>query len=444
HKYYEIQILLARTYWTLGRVYQAQKVLNSLAKNLKNQHPLDEIFWLRGRMAEEQGQFESAASWFKKGLQEIREKKGESLERLKWYLAWNLRKLRRFEEANQFLEELRAISESDFSRSRYTYWLAVNLRDLERIDDSHSTLKTLIEEDPIGYYGLLAHRETQTLVAIPGLKGLEKDSRSTPTHRSLKRVLDRPYIEWLISVGEKEIASLYLDQVADNYRKSNAQDELGWAGLFRFYARSGVFLSLYKQMGLLDPNHRTALLNHYPDLIFPTPYLEEVASAANHFGVSAELIYSIMRQESAFDPLARSTADAFGLMQLLPEVAHRTAQRSLIKFEKAEDLYEPQVNIPLGSAFLRELWDKFNGQFVLTVASYNASEEAIYGWLRTRFRGNTLEFIEDIPYEETRSYIRLVMRNLVFYSLMSAGGNSIPFPEWTLSLSAPSSLSASP
>ncbi|MBK7843224.1 MAG: hypothetical protein IPJ71_05935 [Bdellovibrionales bacterium] len=65
--------------------------------------------------------------------------------------------------------------------------------------------------------------------------------------------------------------------------------------------------------------------------------------------------------------------------------------------------------------------------------------KAINNWVRTRFRGDILEFIEDIPYEETRSYVRLVLRNLVFYSLINSGGKAISFPEWTLALSTPSS-----
>lgn len=443
HQYHNTQLTVARTYWTLGQPTPAQNILKNLAKKIRGQHPLDEIFWLRGRMAEERGHYDEATQWFQKGISELKSSQKESLERLQWYLAWNLRKIHRSQEAQNLLLTLRDHSDNDFARSRYTFWLAITYKDQGKSEDTLKTLQLLVQEDPLGYYGLLAHRELQIPVSIAHLSSpAKKNSPNTADFSLPEQVLEPAFIEWLISVGEKKVANLYLDQVSANYRKRQDQQELGWVQLFHYYARSGIYLSLYNQMSMLEPSLRTSVLNDFPDLVFPTPYEEFVSSAANRYGVSSELIYSIMRQESAFDPGARSPADAFGLMQLLPEVAQRTAKQINFDFKTAEDLYEPHINIPLGSAFLRELWDKFNGQFILTVASYNASEEAIFGWLRTRFRGDTLEFIEDIPYEETRSYVRLVMRNLVYYSLMSSGGKAIPFPEWTLALSAPSSLGA--
>jgi soluble lytic murein transglycosylase len=124
--------------------------------------------------------------------------------------------------------------------------------------------------------------------------------------------------------------------------------------------------------------------------------------------------------------------DAFGLMQLLPEVAERAAEEHGIPMSKAEDLYEPHINIPLGAAHLRKLWDRYRGEFVLAVASYNASERAIMNWLKTRYRGDALEFIEDIPYDETREYVKLVMRNMITYQMMNAQEKAPEFPEWAL------------
>lgn len=440
HQYHESEILLARTHWTLGQASTAQKVLVKLAKTLKGKHGLSEIYWLRGRMAEEKGQYKEAVEWFDKGLAEMNGKQNGGLaEKIQWYRAWNLRKLRKYEETKSAMESLKSQTDNEFSRSRYSFWLAMTHKNLGLEDAARMELEWLTKEDPIGYYGLLAHRELNRPVTVEGMSqkagSAPKEPTIAPNYHGL---VDRPYIEWLIAVGENSIANNYLDQISEAYRKREGQDEATWVGLFRYYAQSGTYLSLYNQLGKLEPIQRNSILNRYPDLVFPTPYQDAVDSASNRYGVSSELIYSIMRQESAFNPEARSPADAFGLMQLLPEVARRTASENNVEMKKDKDLYEPHINIPIGSAYLRELWDKFNGQFILTVASYNASEEAIYGWLRTRFRGDTLEFIEDIPYEETRGYVRLVMRNLVFYSLMTSGSPEIPFPEWCLALSGPS------
>lgn len=177
-----------------------------------------------------------------------------------------------------------------------------------------------------------------------------------------------------------------------------------------------------------------------PELIYPQPFALLVDGAAKKFNVPSELIYSIMRQESSFDPLARSPADAFGLMQLIPEMAKRAEGHAGLKIGSHEDLYTPEVNIPLGAAFVRDLLDRWQGAFIPTVASYNASDKAIAGWLRTRYHGDVLVFIEDIPYEETRNYIKLVMRNYISYRRLNSGGAKIAFPEWCLAGLHPANL----
>ena len=110
-----------------------------------------------------------------------------------------------------------------------------------------------------------------------------------------------------------------------------------------------------------------------------------------------------------------------------------------LPYKHFDDLYKPQINIALGAAHLRELFDKYNGMMIPTIASYNASESAIRGWLSTRYRGDSIEFIEDIPYEETKTYVRLVLRNFVYYQLLTSESLAIGFPEWTLNLDKSSS-----
>jgi soluble lytic murein transglycosylase len=99
---------------------------------------------------------------------------------------------------------------------------------------------------------------------------------------------------------------------------------------------------------------------------------------------------------------------------------------------QAEDLYTPHINIPIGSAYLRELWDKYNGELIPAVASYNASEKAIMNWLKNRYHGDSLNFIEDIPYEETRLYVKLVLRNLITYQMIISTEDKYYFPDWIL------------
>ena len=206
--------------------------------------------------------------------------------------------------------------------------------------------------------------------------------------------------------------------------------------LLKYDAHAGLYIKLYENLTQISVEQRNSILANNPELLFPRPFEDQVRQAAGELKVEPELIYAIMRQESAFNPKARSPADAFGLMQILPEIAQTLGKKYDIAFNRNEDLYDSGTNIRFGAALLREQLDKYHDQFILAVASYNANDQAIQNWMDMRFHGDALEFVEDIPYEETRGYVRLVMRNLVFYRLLASKDPAMPFPQWVLKLSA--------
>jgi soluble lytic murein transglycosylase len=160
---------------------------------------------------------------------------------------------------------------------------------------------------------------------------------------------------------------------------------------------------------------RNAMTEKYINVIFPTPYLKTVETLSNKYSVPKELIYGITRQESAFVPSERSWADAFGLMQMIPEKASELSKKFGIPYHDYNDLYNPEINLEMGTALLKILRERSQYKFAQTVASYNASEAVIKVWEKERFNGNYFEFIEMIPYEETRNYIKLVFRNYITY-----------------------------
>lgn len=149
-------------------------------------------------------------------------------------------------------------------------------------------------------------------------------------------------------------------------------------------------------------------------LLYPQPFDREVRGAAKLTGLRPELIYSVMRQESLYRNDAVSPAGARGLLQILPETARRTA-RSLKRPRPSEDdLFSPDVNVPLGAAHLRELVDRFAGQTVVALAGYNAGPNAAARWLPPQSVESDV-WIENIPYNETRNYVqRILWHNVVF------------------------------
>jgi soluble lytic murein transglycosylase len=149
-------------------------------------------------------------------------------------------------------------------------------------------------------------------------------------------------------------------------------------------------------------------------LLYPRPYDAEVAVAAQISGLPPEVIYGVIRQESLYRSDAVSTADARGLMQLLPETARRTARQFERQAPSDTALFDPSVNIVLGAAHLKQMLDRFGGQLPLALAAYNAGPGAVQRWLPARAMAPDI-WIENIPYNETRTYVlRIFWHMLVF------------------------------
>lgn len=436
-RWHDAQILLARTLWTEDQTSTAISTLQETQKNLQGLYPLDEAFFILGRIDEEKGNFLKAIEYFEASYNEPVSSPGLR-DKIAWLKSWNYIKLENWSEAQASLEKMRDLTQEPSEKARARFWLARSLEKLGQTTEAQQELQTLIKEDPLGYYGVLAvrelkqtfppiHSENQELesLSLLGIKELDPQSRLTA--------------EWLITLNEKTAAEKIINSFAEELRKGNIKAEPTWLSIASAYARTGLYLPLFATIGALQPEVKDRLLDHHPDLLFPQPFSELIAQASQKSGTPQEFIYSIIRQESAFNPEARSPADALGLMQLLPSVAEEIAKRNSLPYTEAQDLFKPEINIPLGAFELKSLMEKYDNQFILAVSGYNANGNAIKGWLKTRFRPDPVEFIEEVPYEETRGYIKLTMRNYVFYQRLLNPTLSTPFPESLLLLkNAPS------
>ena len=130
--------------------------------------------------------------------------------------------------------------------------------------------------------------------------------------------------------------------------------------------------------------------------------------------MDSSLILALIRQESAFNPQARSMVGAQGLMQLMPNTARQFNRRL-----KRSSLNKPQLNLKIGIKYLKQLIKKYDGNLVFVLAAYNAGERRIRNWRKNIFSAEKpLFMIESIPFKETRYYIKLIYRNIFFYKLL--------------------------
>ena len=148
---------------------------------------------------------------------------------------------------------------------------------------------------------------------------------------------------------------------------------------------------------------------------FPLAYWEMIQQKAQERELDPYLILALIRQESLFDPQARSPATALGLMQLLPSTASRLAKQIGISPPSNEQLFHPEINLALGTQYLRDLLQHYSNDWFKAIAAYNAGEAAVDRWEKEILTDDAEEFVERIPYLETRGYVKLVLRNHRIY-----------------------------
>lgn len=416
----------SRAAWTYTKRTTAESVLASCIKLLKNKYSLSELHWVLGRIEEEKLNYQGAIDWFKKAQkQKIRTK--ELKEKIIWYTAWNERKLKKYNDAITSLDLLIKITESPFSKAKYLFWKAHILEDTQKESAAKKIFQDIIYQTPMSYYALLSHKFLDKKISYVKSQG----KAVYTTDEKLHNKLNLSYVDWLLLINEKDIAKTYLKSKVRKHRsKFNDND---FKTVFHYYARTELYLEFFYLVSILSPERQIKLLSKNPEFLFPQPYKPLVDSISKKFEFNSNIIYSIMRQESAFNPKARSFADAFGLLQLIPKVAEKADKAINSAYKNVDDLYDPDININLGTYYLKNQWNLYSQRFILATASYNSTDRAIQSWIKTRYKGDPIEFIEDVPYEETRNYIKLVMRNYIFYKLVNSAG-SIDFPNYCLNM----------
>jgi len=155
-------------------------------------------------------------------------------------------------------------------------------------------------------------------------------------------------------------------------------------------------------------------------LVYPLAFHSEARHAAERFGVDVLLVEAIMREESRFKTEDISGAGAVGLMQLMPETARWAAEQMSLEQPSAGDIHDPAVNVALGTWYVRHLLDRFNGNIVYSVAAYNAGPGNVDRWIgaNSESTDDIDMFIEGIPYEETRGYVKRVLRSYAAYKML--------------------------
>ncbi len=157
------------------------------------------------------------------------------------------------------------------------------------------------------------------------------------------------------------------------------------------------------------------------DILFPKPYWSDLTRYARANGLDPYLVASLIRQESEFNPTAVSRQNAWGLMQILPSNGKRLAKELKIRHFNQEQLTNPTTNLAMGTRYFKHMIDDFGGQVEYALAAYNAGSDRVKNWKGQGQYRDIYEFVESIPFTETREYVEAIMRNATVYRLLYSG-----------------------
>jgi soluble lytic murein transglycosylase len=170
---------------------------------------------------------------------------------------------------------------------------------------------------------------------------------------------------------------------------------------------------------LIVPEHLSLAIDQAPrkfwELLFPLPYRGDLEAAAQRHGLDPFLVAGLIRQESEFNPAALSSARAYGLTQVLPATGRRFARKEGIPRFTPAVLLQPVANLRIGTSIFRSMLDQTNGNVEQTLAAYNAGPNRVAEWMTWANYREPAEFVESIPFTETRDYVQAVMRNADMY-----------------------------
>lgn len=161
-----------------------------------------------------------------------------------------------------------------------------------------------------------------------------------------------------------------------------------------------------------------AIPTSYWKMLYPTPYWSQIRLYSRERGLNPYMVASLIRQESGFRPDAVSYSNAYGLMQLLPSVGRAMARKAGMRHFQTRDLLNPVINIKLGTLYLKQLVDEFNGNAEYAFAAYNAGDNRVLAWQKIGEYHGMAEFVESIPFTQTHEYVESIVRNEQMYRVI--------------------------
>ena len=363
----------------------------------------------------EKGRLSKAESYFNKLLSDSVDSSTKA--KVKWRLAWIKYRSRRYTESAEIFREMRQISQDQQILIASKYWQARSLTMAGEFEKAEPLFRSLAENTPFDYYGSLSQNilsQAKKKVAEKTLQARKPFPDLTISSPLKSNSLISNALR-LVDLGLPEFALLNLQALPNNIRSNRsimflmakAAHSVGYYGLAHEIIVSGF-------SEFVNNPHSDAP-REFIEIAYPRVHLSETSENAARGGVNPCLVWAIVRQESRYDAFAVSPAGALGLMQVTPKTALIISNRNDPNKEVVEELLDPRKNLSVGIQVLSQNLKEFKGSIVPAIAAYNADINKVRQWVGRNGRMRQDEFIENIPFAETRLYVKKVLANFEAY-----------------------------
>jgi soluble lytic murein transglycosylase len=452
----KMQLTLADALHRAGKNHDAKQLLNSLGDltgelNAQRLYLLGQIAWAGNdndtfyRLVGELRQADPTSPWleqallsaanlhlvhheYDQALDAFREAQqrfpdGPRASYVHWKAAWLTFRQGRDDEAKKAFEEQIALYPNGGETPAALYWRGRLAEEDHQPAMARAFYQKLSDRYRNFYYAELGRDRLQHLpaaVADTSTRYAILD-RVPPLDSNVKVAdSDPPSDELHVQKAELLGNGGLIDFAVRELQYAAAHDGGSWAPAetARLYVETGHYDRAIEYMKRTSPNYFALdipdLPRKYWEVLFPKAYWSDLKVQSEANGLDPYLVASLIRQESEFNPNAVSRANAVGLMQLLPKTGKLVAKEEKLKRFNASQLYTPAVNLQLGTRYFRGMVDKF-GSFEYALAAYNAGSDRVEEWLGQGKYRDPQEFVESIPFTETREYVQAILRNASVY-----------------------------
>jgi soluble lytic murein transglycosylase len=398
------------------------QTLAELRRIAPSSERIGDLLYAVGRYYEKRDRGEQARAYYTQLIRQFPQVEGA--DEAHFWLAWRAREAKDYQTASRLLtEHVANYSDVTENRGKAGFWAAY---DAERSGDKETAMtlyRAMLLRYGAGWFGVNAERRIARL-ASEGVRGkpfessllLRRAVAGLQTVKLPQETVKDADAERVSKAEQLTRMTLYqsamneLDAARENHPYSPSVN-LRIAQIFRIQGEPVAALNAlkraYPDYGQMLPEEAT---REVWEIFYPLRWWPNIKEEAMRHKIDPYLIAGLIRQESVFNPNARSRANALGLMQLLPYVGRDVARKTGAGAITANDLFNPVLNVQLGTAFVKELMDGFN-RFEYVAAAYNGGPTRVRRWLRELPAAEIEEWVESIPISETRLYVQGVYRN---------------------------------